>query len=98
MEVEIMCGDEKVNEWDGKDFENPFPDGILPAPGDYIELGEGDIPIFEGRKMQRYKVIDRSFSAVMTYNREYTGHKCVINVVKDGNEEDEEDNADNEED
>ena len=84
MVVEVICNGEYVNVFrDGGMYEkeawgNPFIE--FPCVGDFIELGAHEIDRYEPFPMKKYQVINRTFSAVASYNNRYTKHKCILEV------------------
>lgn len=77
MTVEVMCNGERINSFDGWDWGNPFDE--LPQVGDYVELGAHCLS-YEPQQMKKYKVLKKTFSAVVDYNKKYSQKKCVVEV------------------
>lgn len=82
MKVEVMCKGKRINSYDGKNWGNPFIE--LPQVGDYIELGAHELKAYEQEPMKKYEVVERTFSAVLSYNREYSDKKCILEVRECG--------------
>lgn len=78
MIVEIICDGKRINRFREEDWGNPFDE--IPEVGDYVELGEHCIEVYEPQPMIIYEVVKRTFSAVIDYNRDYTNKKCVLEV------------------
>lgn len=82
MEVEVICKGERINSFDGRNWGNPFVE--LPQVGDYIELGAHELESYEQKPVKKYEVVERTFSAVLSYNREYSDKKCILGVRECG--------------
>lgn len=78
MKVEVACKGKRINYFNGKDWGNPFVE--IPQVGDYIELGAHELKSYEQAPMKKYEVVERTFSATLSYNREYSDKKCVLEV------------------
>lgn len=78
MRVEIICNGKNINEFQGREWSNPFPQ--LPMVGDFIQLGAHSFDRLPPEEMKEYRVTKRTFSAVRTYNLQYEREKCVLEV------------------